>query len=313
MGLITVQQVREAAERVAGTVVRTPVLPCPWASGELWLKPESLQPVGSFKLRGAANAVALLSGAARSSGVVTHSSGNHGQALAYAARAAGAECTVLVPEGAPRVKVEAMRGLGAHVVAVEPERRADAAREVAERKGAALIPPFDHPDVIAGQGTVGLEVAADLAAVDVVLVPVGGGGLAAGVATAVAALLPDARVVGVEPVAAADTAESLARGRLVVWPPERTRHTIADGVRVGMSELTFAHLRERLHSVVTVTEGEIRAAMGVLARRARLVAEPSGALTVAAYLSGRVPRGRTVAVVSGGNVDPRLLAETIAG
>ncbi|TDQ50247.1 threonine ammonia-lyase [Actinorugispora endophytica] len=312
MELVSLQQVREAAGRMAGVAVRTPVLPCPWAEGEFWVKPENLQPMGAFKIRGAVNAMALLGGAASTAGVVTHSSGNHGQALAYAARVMGTPCAVVVPEGAAPVKVEAMRGLGARVITVPPERREEVAREVAEEEGASLVPPFDHPDVIAGQGTVGLEIVSDLSTVDVVLVPVGGGGLASGVATAVTALCPDARVIGVEPELAASAAESLERGRPVSWPPERTRRTIADGVRMGLSELTFAHLRERLDSVVTVTEEEVRAAMGVLARRAHLVAEPSGALATAAYLSGRVPRGRTVAVVSGGNTDPLLLAEVIA-
>ncbi|MEY9211343.1 threonine/serine dehydratase [Thermobifida halotolerans] len=311
MELVGLRQVSEAAQRLTGGVVRTPVVPCPWADGEFWVKPENLQPTGAFKIRGATNAVALLDGATRARGVVTHSSGNHGQALAHAARALGARCTVVAPEGASPVKVEAMRAMGARVVTVPPERREETARALAAEEGAALVPPFDHPDVIAGQGTVGLEIVADLPEVDVVLVPVGGGGLASGVATAVTALRPSARVVGVEPEAAADTAEGLALGRRTVWASERTRHTIADGVRVGNSELTFAHLRERLDSVVTVGEAQIRAAMGVLARRARLVAEPSGALATAAYLSGRTPRGRTVAVVSGGNADPWLLAEVL--
>ncbi|GLU48783.1 threonine ammonia-lyase [Nocardiopsis ansamitocini] len=307
MELITIDQVRAAARRVAPLAVRTPLLPCPWYEGDLWLKPESLQPVGAFKIRGAANALALLDDAARAGGVVTHSSGNHGQALAYAARAEGVACTVVVPEGAPEVKVAAMRGFGARIVSAAPEDRQSVAEALAAEHGAHLIPPFDHPDVLAGQGTVGLEIVADLPEPDVVLVPVGGGGLASGVATAVRSLSPFTKVVGVQPELAADAAESLGAGRLITWEPERTRRTIADGVRVGLSELTFAHLHKRLDGMLTVTEEEIRAAMGTLLRRARLVAEPSGALAVAAVLSGRAPQGRTVAVVSGGNVDPELL------
>ncbi|MDQ7905325.1 threonine/serine dehydratase [Phytohabitans sp. ZYX-F-186] len=313
MQLISLDDVRAAARNVAGVVLRTPLLPARWDDG-LWLKPESLQPVGSFKLRGATNAVARLSDAQRVRGVITHSSGNHGQALAYAARRAGAPCVVVIPDVAPAVKVEQVRALGAEVVLVPPPERLDVARERAEKDGLALIPPYDHRDVIAGQGTVGLEIAEDLADVDVVLVPVGGGGLASGVATAITALLPHAKVVGVEPELAADAQESLAKGELVAWPTELTYRTVADGVRVNLSELTFAHLRERLDRIVTVTEDEIRAAMTRIVREGRLVVEPTGAVTTAARLfhAGELPAGRTVAVVSGGNVDPQLLIAAIS-
>ncbi|MUL40515.1 threonine/serine dehydratase [Streptomonospora sp. PA3] len=311
MELITSADIAAAQERLAAIAVRTPLLPCPWAPGELRVKPENLQPVGAFKIRGAANALARLDPEQRKAGVITHSSGNHGQALAFAARSRGVRCVVVVPEGAPRVKVAAMHGFGAQTVAVEPARRAAEAHRIAEEQGLTLVPPFDHPDVIAGQGTVGAEIAADLPGVETVLVPVGGGGLAAGVATAVKARCPGAAVIGVEPELAADAKESLERGRLTPWPPERTGRTVADGVRVGPSELTFAHLRERLDGIVTVTEEEILAAVGTLARSARLVAEPSGAVATAAYLSGRVPHGRAVAVISGGNVMPELLARAV--
>ncbi|MFD0803870.1 threonine/serine dehydratase, partial [Streptomonospora algeriensis] len=276
MELITSTDVAAAEERLARVAVRTPLLCCEWAPGELWVKPESLQPVGAFKIRGAGNALARLAPQRRRAGVITHSSGNHGQALAYAARIHGVRCVVVVPEGAPRIKVAAMHGFGAETVTVEPAHRAEKARRIAEEQGLALVPPFDHPDVIAGQGTVGSEIAADLPGVETVVVPVGGGGLAAGVATAVTARCPGARVVGVEPELAADAKESLERGRLRTWPPEQTQHTMADGVRVGPSELTFAHLRARLDGIVTVSEEEILAAVGTLARSARLVAEPSG-------------------------------------
>ncbi|MFC7331061.1 threonine ammonia-lyase [Marinactinospora rubrisoli] len=311
MRLVDIDDVRAAAERISGRVVRTPLLPCPWADGELWLKPESLQPTGAFKLRGATNALALLPAEARAAGVVTHSSGNHGQALAYAARAAGVPCVVVTPEGAPEVKIEAMRRFGAELVTVPAREREEAAARVVAERGMVLVPPFDHRDVIAGQGTVGLEIAADLADVAVLLVPVGGGGLASGVTAAVSALSPRTRVIGVEPELAGDAAESIAAGRRIWWPPDRTRRTMADGLRVSLSDLTFAHLSARLDGVVTVTEDEIRSAMGRLAREARLVAEPSGAVAAAAYLAGRTPPGRTVAVVSGGNVDPEVLARTV--
>ncbi|WP_200208839.1 threonine ammonia-lyase [Micromonospora coerulea] len=313
MELISIDDVRAAADDLAGPVVRTPLLPTLW-DDELWLKPESLQPVGSFKLRGATHAIARLGPAARARGVVTHSSGNHGQALAYAARAAGVRCTVVVPEGAPGVKVDRIRALDAEVVLVPPVRRLAEAERIAADTGAALIPPFDHPWIIAGQGTVGLEIIADLPEVDVVLVPVGGGGLSAGVATAVRALRPSAAVIGVEPLLAADARDSLAAGELVVWDVERTYRTVADGLRTQLSALTLAHLRDRLDGIVTVTEEEILAATGRLAREARLVAEPSGAVAVAARLFHReeLPPGRTVAVVTGGNVDPALLARLTA-
>ncbi|MFI9553233.1 threonine/serine dehydratase [Nonomuraea endophytica] len=304
MNLVGLDDMRAAAERIAPVVVRTPLVPM----GEVWVKPESLQRVGSFKIRGAYNAAVSLAGA---QGVVTHSSGNHGQALAYAAKLLGVPCVVVVPEGTPRVKAEAIVGHGAELVVVPPEQRVHVAEKVAAERGMTMVPPYDHPAVIAGQGTIGLEIVADLPDVEVVLVPVSGGGLASGIASAVKALRPDAKVVGVEPELAADAGESLRAGRVVSWEPARTFRTIADGLRADLSELTFAHLRERLDDIVTVSEDEIRAAMGHLARSARLVAEPSGATAAAAYLAGRAPAGRTVIVLSGGNVDPELFRSVI--
>lgn len=306
--LVEVAGVRRAAGRIASVAVRTPLLPTPW-SRHLWLKPENLQPTGAFKLRGAWYAVTALAPDRRARGVVTHSSGNHGQALAYAARAAGVPCTVVMPDVAAPHKVAATRSLGAEVVLVPPAERTVRAEALVAERGLAMVPPFDHPDVIAGQGTVGLEIAADLPDVDVVLVPVGGGGLAAGVATAVAALRPSARVIGVEPALAADAQESLAAAALRPWPVARTYRTVADGLRTQLSELTLAHLSARLAGIVTVTEEEILATTRVLLHEARLVVEPSGAVATAAYLHRRreLPTGRTVAVISGGNLDPELL------
>ncbi|MEV4888450.1 threonine/serine dehydratase [Nonomuraea sp. NPDC055795] len=304
MNLVGIDDIRAAAERIAPVVVRTPLV----SMGEAWVKPESLQRVGSFKIRGAYNAAVSLAGA---QGVVAHSSGNHGQALAYAAKLLGVPCVVVVPEGTPRVKAEAIVGHGAELVVVPPEQRVSAAEKVAAERGMTMVPPYDHPAVIAGQGTIGLEIVADLPDVEVVLVPVSGGGLASGIASAVKALRPEAKVVGVEPELAADARESLRAGRVVSWEPARTFRTIADGLRADLSELTLAHLRERLDDIVTVSEDEIRAAMGHLARTARLVAEPSGATATAAYLAGRAPAGRTVIVLSGGNVDPELFRSVI--
>jgi threonine dehydratase len=309
MDLITLDDIRLAADDIAGVAVRTPLLPCLW-DDDLLLKPESLQPVGSFKLRGATHAVARLAAEQRARGVVTHSSGNHGQALAYAARVAGAPCTVVIPEAAPPVKVDQVRAFGAEVVLVPPAERQERAERIAAEQGRTLVPPFDHRHVIAGQGTIGLEIVEDLPDVDVVLVPVGGGGLSAGVATAVKALRPSAAVIGVEPAYAADARDSLAAGEVVVWDVVRTYRTSADGLRTNLSALTFAHLRERLDGIVTVTEQEIIAAMARLVLGSRLVVEPSGAVATAARMFHReeLPAGRTVAVVTGGNVDPAMLA-----
>ncbi|MEU7931548.1 threonine ammonia-lyase [Micromonospora echinofusca] len=309
MELVSITDVRNAAADIAGTVLRTPLLRTAW-DAELWLKPESLQPVGSFKLRGATHAVARLTPDERARGVVTHSSGNHGLALAYAARAAGVPCRIVVPEGAPAAKVDRIRALGVEVLLVPPPRRGPEAERIAATTGAVLVPPFDDRRIVAGQGTVGLEIVEDLPDVDVVLVPVGGGGLSSGVASAVTALRPAATVIGVEPELAADARDSLAAGSVVVWGEERTYRTMADGLRLPPSELTLAHLRARLDRIVTVTEEEIRAAMGRLVTDARLVVEPSGAVAVAARLfrAAELPPGRTVAVVTGGNVDPAVLA-----
>ncbi|MCW2642395.1 MAG: threonine dehydratase [Dactylosporangium sp.] len=308
--MITIDDVRAAAKSITGVAVRTPLLPS-WAIGpDLWLKPENLQPVGAFKVRGAVHALLSLSPEAQAAGVITHSSGNHGQALAYAARVVDAPVVVVVPEGAPTVKIEAIRALGAEIVVVAPAERESRTAELAAERGLTIIPPYDHRHIIAGQGTIGLEIVEDLPEVEVVLVPVGGGGLASGVATAVKALAPGAAVIGVEPALAADAADSLAHGQLRPWTTEERYRTMADGLRTSLSELTFAHLRERLDGIVTVSEEEILTTVSLLARSARIVAEPSGAVATAAYLHhrGELPPGRTVAVVSGGNIDPALLA-----
>lgn len=315
MRMVTLDDIHAAAERVEPAVVHTPLLAQTWAdvSRPLWLKPETLQPVGAFKLRGAYNALACLPAHVRARGVVTHSSGNHAQAVAYAAREFGVRAHIVMPDGTPRVKIDNTRAYGAEVVLVPIERREQAAAEIVEQRGAVLVPPYDHPDIIAGQGTAGLEIAGELPDVELVLVPVSGGGLASGIGTAIKALCPSASVVGVEPELAADARESLRADVLSDWPVERRARTIADGLRSQPSELTFAHLRAVLDVIVTVTEDEIRAAMVTAACQARLIAEPSGAATLAAYRyrADELPTGRTVAVVSGGNVEPRLLAEVL--
>lgn len=315
--LVGVADVRAAAERITATCVRTPLV----AAGPdddvhaFRVKPESLQATGAFKLRGATNTIACLDPAVRAAGVVTHSSGNHGQAVAYAARAAGIACTVVIPDNAAPIKIAATERWGATVVTVPVAERHTAAEKIAEETGATLVPPYDDPHVIAGQGTVGLEIAADADDVDTVLVPVSGGGLIAGIAVAVKALSPSTRVIGVEPELSADLAEGFAAGRRVTWPTELTARTIADGLRVeAVGELTWPHIQAYVDDVVTVSEAAITDAMRMLARRARLVAEPSGAVATAAWMThpDRGSLGRTVAIVSGGNVDPTEFVATIA-
>lgn len=313
--LVSVDEIRTAAERIAGVAVRTPLLPCAWADPErpLWLKPENFQAIGAFKIRGGYNAIAAMPPEVRARGVVTYSSGNHAQAVAYAAREFGVAAVIVMPDVTPTVKIAATRELGAEVVLVPGARREEEGIRIAAARGMALVPPFDHRDVVAGQGTTGLEIATDMPDVAAVLVPVSGGGLISGLATAVKALAPAAKVIGVEPELAADAQQSLREGRVVTWPAEDRFRTAADGLRSTLSELTLAHIRAYVDGIVTVSEAEIRAAVGVLARQSRIVAEPSGAVTTAAYLwrAAELPTGRTVAVVSGGNLDPALFAELV--
>lgn len=316
MTLVDIAEIRAAADRIAGVAVRTPLLRATWAPDEqeLWLKAENLQPIGAFKIRGAYNTIAALSPEVRARGIVAHSSGNHAQAVAYAARAFGVNATIEIPEGASELKVAATRALGAEVVRVKASERGRLAAEIAERDGSTMVPPFDDRIVIAGQGTIGLELVEDLQDIDRVLVPVSGGGLVAGVAAAVKAISPRTEVVAVEPELAADAQASFRARERVVWESADTTRTIADGLRVtAVGELPLEHLLALVDDVVTVTEDEIKDAMQVLALRSRLVVEPSGAVPVAAFRSGRLaPVRRTVAVVSGGNVDPVLLAEVLA-
>lgn len=313
---MTIDDVRAAADRIRPNVVRTPLLAARWGDRErpLWIKPESLQPIGAFKVRGAFNAIGVVTeGQEAVTDVVAYSSGNHAQAVAYAAASFGLRAHIVMPEETPDVKVAATRDLGARVVLCGAGQREAVAEQTVRDTGGVMIPPFDHPDVIAGQGTVGLEIAEDLPLVRNVLIPVSGGGLASGVGTAIRALCPDARIFGVEPELAADTAEGLRLGHRVDWPVEDRNRTIADGLRSQPSELTFAHLQHVLDGMISVSEAEIRAAVRELVHRAHLVAEPSGAVTLAAYRQGVTPPGDTVLVLSGGNVEPRMLQQILAG
>ena len=284
----------------------------------LLLKPECLQPTGSFKLRGAYSAISALSAQARERGVVAHSSGNHAQAIAYAAAMLGVPATVVVPDNAPEAKLAPARRLGARIVTCQPTltARIAATEELISRHGYTLIPPFDHRDVIAGQGTIGLEIAEQCPDVDLVAVPISGGGLISGIAAAISATCPGARVIGVEPELAADARDSFRRRERVAWPSSDTQRTIADALRVEqIGALPFQHILDLVDDVVTVTEDEIRAAMRRTAAQAHLVAEPGGAVAIAACLSGRdLPSARApVAVLSGGNVDPAVFAAVLTG
>jgi threo-3-hydroxy-L-aspartate ammonia-lyase len=313
--LVTIDDIRAAAELIRPYIVRTPLVPAGWADDErpLWIKPESLQQIGAFKVRGAFNAIANLDESVRTRGVVAYSSGNHAQAVAYAAAIYGVPAHIVMPRETPHVKVAATRSHGAEVVLCGAGEREKVAAQLVEQTGGILVPPFDHRDIIAGQGTIGLEIAEDLPAVDTVLIPVSGGGLASGIGIAIKGLCPDARVFGVEPELAADTAEGLRLGHRVDWTIADRNRTIADGLRSQPSELTFAHLQQVLDGVITVSENEIRAAVRELAYRARLVAEPSGAVALAAYRKGATPSGRTVMIMSGGNIEPPMLQEILAG
>ncbi len=311
--LVDIELIRDAAELIRPYAVRTPLLAAPWPG--LWLKPENLQPIGAFKIRGAATAISRLDPAVRARGVLAHSSGNHAQAVAYTARVFGIDAHIVIPDNAPVGKIQATRDLGATVELVPVQERFSRPAELAEQTGKAMIPPFDHPDVISGQGTVGLEIAVDLPDVTTVLVPVSGGGLISGIAAAITALLPNVKVVGVEPELAGDAAESFRAGRRIPWTPEQTARTMADGLRTfSVGELPWAHISTLVHDIITVTEDEIADATRRLILQARLVAEPSGAVATAAYLhhTDQLPGGKTVAVLSGGNIDPAVLRRLLA-
>lgn len=317
-GLVGLDDIRAAAERLRGVVIRTPLVPFGPPEARRFLKAESLQPIGAFKLRGAYAAIATLTPAQLARGVITYSSGNHAQGVARAARLLGAPAVVVMPSDAPVIKRERVAADGAEIVTVgtSSDERQRVAETIARERGLAIIPPFDDDRIIAGQGTVGLELVEDLPDLAAVLVPVGGGGLASGIAVAVKALRPGARVIGVEPELAADARDSLARGEIVHWPAELVSRTIADGTRTqALGVRTFAHLRTHLDAVVTVSEAEIAAAVRLAAERSRLVVEPSGALGIAAMsfhaaeLGLDASDGPIVAIVSGGNVDPARYRE----
>ncbi|MDX3189838.1 pyridoxal-phosphate dependent enzyme [Streptomyces sp. MN03-5084-2B] len=302
MTLVTEADIAQAAALIGPSLLPTPLA---GPVDGLWIKPEHRQRTGSFKVRGALNAVARLPGRQH---VLAQSSGNHGRAIAYAATRHGLRATVVLPDTAPTLKVDAVRALGAEVVIVPPARREPATAELLASTGAALVGSADFA-VIAGHATVGAEIVRELPSAATVLVPVCNGGLLAGVAAAVKALSPTTRVVGVEPALAGDAAESLRTGRLVRWPVARTYRTIADGLRAPvLGELAWHHIRVLADDIVTVDEDDIVTAQAFLLEAFGVLAEPSGAVAAAAHLTGRVG-GTAVAIVSGGNIAAPLTAK----
>ncbi len=322
--LVPIDVIRAAAARIAPIAIKTPLVSAafPGVSGhgtsrQIWLKAESLQPIGAFKIRGASNKILQLSPDEIARGVITYSSGNHAQGVAYAAREVGAKAVIVMPSNAPAIKRAATLALGAEVVDVglASSERLAVAEQLVREHGYVVIPPYDDEQIIAGQGTCGLEIVEELPDVDLVLSPVSGGGLLSGVAAAVKQLRPQIKVFGIEPELAGDTAESFRTGAIVTWGAELTSRTIADGLRTqSVGVRNFAHIQAFVDGIVTVTEAEIRAAMRAIVAATRLVPEPSGAVATAALLfhAHQLPSYlKAVAVVSGGNVDPALLADVL--
>ena len=313
---VSLVDIEAAAQRLDGVAVRTPLLRLA-LDDDVYMKPESLQRTGSFKFRGAYNALASTPFRSIERGVVADSSGNHAQGVAAAAALHGVPATIVMPESAAPVKVLRTAAWGAEIVrcANSSDERQRMAAEIRDSRGLEYIPPFDDTRIIAGQGTVGLEIAQALPDVRTVVVCVGGGGLISGVATALKALCPNARIVGVEPELAADAQASLREGRIVSWPAEDVTRTICDGVRTqAIGVLNFATMSALVDEIVTVSEDAVLEAMRWLALEAKVLVEPTGALTLAALQTGAVEAdGPTVLVISGGNVDPAFAAEVIAG
>ena len=316
------KDIREAQSRLEGVATRTRLLQFPLSQQEaakddrqLYLKPENLQPIGAFKLRGAYNKIASLSDEERLRGVISYSSGNHAQGVAYAARALGAKAVIVMPSNAPKIKREATASLGAEIVVVGPassERQAKA-EELAAQHGYVIVPPYNDEKIIAGQGTMGLEILEDLPEVETVLIPVGGGGMISGVATAIKLSKPAVKIIGAEPTLAADAQASLRSGMIVHLTADEVTRTVADGLRTqSIGPINFEHMLRYVDDIVSVSEDEIREAMRRLAANSKTTAEPSGAVAVAAFLFHRDELPRTklnVAIISGGNIEPQMLAD----
>jgi threonine dehydratase len=331
--MISLSDLRSAQALIHGITVRTHMIEFEWGqppkpalSGvegavrlgevrQLYLKPENQQPIGAFKLRGAYNHIASLSDAERRRGVISYSSGNHAQGVAYAARALKVKAVIVMPNNAPAIKREATAKLDAEIVLVGPgsdERKAKA-EELAAQHGYVIVPPYNDEKIIAGQGTIGLEILEDLPEVEAVLSPVGGGGLISGVATAIKLTNPKVKVIGIEPELAADAQASLRSGKIVQFPAEQVSRTIADGLRTqSVGPINFEHIRKYVDDIVTVTEDEIRQAMKMLAANPATVAEPSGAVAVAGFLyrGHELPKAKlNAAIISGGNIEPAMLRD----
>jgi threonine dehydratase len=316
--VVTLKDIHDAQVRLLNVAVHTKLIefqqPSVHVAPKLFLKPENQQPIGAFKLRGAYNKVASLPVSQRQGGVITYSSGNHAQGVAYAARAMGVKCVVVMPNNAPATKREATRALGAEIVIVGPgssERQAKA-EGLASKHGYAIIPPYNDEKIIAGQGTIGLEILEDLPDVECVLAPVSGGGLLSGIATAVKLSKSSVKVIGVEPGLAPDAQTSFRQGKVVEFPAEQVSRTIADGLRTqSVGAINFELIRRYVDDIVTVTEDEILEATRLLASNPKTVAEPSGAVATAAFLfhGAELPQSKmNVAIISGGNIEPELLA-----
>lgn len=311
-GLITLEEIEAARSRIAPYVTPTPIVAM--TPTGLRLKAESLTAIGAFKIRGAFNALLSLGEGARARGVVAHSSGNHAQAVAYAAARLGIPATIVMPSNAPATKVEGVRRCGAEIVVVGPAslERAAKARALAAERGAALVEPFDMVEIMRGTGTIGLEILEQAPDATTVFAPVSGGGLLSGLSAAIKLRAPDVKVVGVEPELANDAFLSFRAGQVVSITAEEAGRTIADGLRVQrLGERTWPHIRAFVDDIVTVSEAQIREAMRRIAGEARLVAEPSGAVAAAGALASGADLARSVAVLSGGNVDRTLYAEIL--
>jgi threonine dehydratase len=314
--MVTLKDIQDARTLLRKVAVRTPLVECKLsADTRIFVKPENLQPIGSFKLRGAYNKISSLSQDERGRGVVAHSSGNHAQGVAFAARALGVKATIVMPSTAPKVKLEATRALGAEIVLVGPasEERIRRAEELEKERRLVPVPPYNDEKIIAGQGTIGLEILDDFEGPFTILVPVGGGGLISGVATALKESRSGVKVIGVEPEFAADAQASLRTGQIQSVSGENAARTLADGLRSqSIGAINFEHIRKYVDTIITVKEDEIQQAMRRLLFSARILAEPSGAVTTAAAMFHTHEidgSGTTVAVLSGGNVEPQLFSE----
>jgi threonine dehydratase len=316
--MITLSDIQEARSRLRNIAVHTPLIEfklCDVDPRRLFLKLENQQPIGAFKLRGAYNKIASLPAEERRRGVITYSSGNHAQGVAYAARALGTKAVIVMPNNAPAIKREATAALGAEIVFVGPgsaERQAKA-EELAAEFGYTIVPPYNDEEIIAGQGTIGLEILEDLPDVEMVLAPVGGGGMISGVATAIKLSKPSVKVIGVEPELAGDAQASFRAGKIVQLPAADVSRTVADGLRTqSIGPINFEHIRRYVDDIITVSEDEILRAVKYLAGNTGTVAEPSGAVAVAGFIfhAAQLPHvNLAVAVVSGGNIDPKMLEE----